>query len=158
MSLPSRNAPWLSAIASHQTQRGPTRSSREKKPGPPALNEAMASASNFVMGLADAWMGAKSPLVTSRMSGLPSKNRFEIARELRRALSGVVVRNSSNSAASVRDRCVAATISESATLAGDGGGGPSPAAIRAAVSATNVARVNTTAIRPLVMFIQLLLE
>src|SRR5215510_11795212 len=109
MSVPASSAPLLSATASHQTQAGPTRSRREKYPGPPALNDAMASASNLVIGLADAWIGAKSPLVTRRISGLPSKNRFEMARELIRAFSGVVVRNSSKSAASVLDRCVAAT-------------------------------------------------
>ena len=84
------------------------------------MNDAMASASKREIGLADAWSGLKSPLVTSRISGLPSKNRFEIARELMRAFCGVVVRNSSNSAASVRERCVAATASESATAPGDG--------------------------------------
>jgi len=58
---------------------------------------------------------------------LPSKNRFEIARELMRAFCGVVVRNSSNSAASVRERWVAATACESAMAAGEGFPPPCPA-------------------------------
>src|SRR5207247_2374249 len=70
--------------------------------------------------LEDVWIGAKSPLLTSRISGLPSKNRFEMARELMRAFCGVVVRNSSTSAANVLERCVAATACESATGAADG--------------------------------------
>ena len=120
MSVPERSAPLFRATASHQAQTGPTRSSRAKKPGPPALNDAIASASNFVRGLDDAWIGAKSPLLTSRNKGLPSKNRFEMARQLMRAFCGVVVRNSSMSAARVRERCVAATSRESAMAAADG--------------------------------------
>jgi hypothetical protein len=139
--------------ASHQTQIGPTRSSREKKPGPPALNEAIASASNFVIGLDDAWIGAKSPLLTSRINGLPSKKRFEIARELMRAFCGVVVRNSSNSAASVRERCVAATACESAMAAADGCPVRPPAAIRGAVPATHARRTANTATLRLLMYI-----
>jgi hypothetical protein len=86
------------------------------------------------------------------MSGLPSKKRFEMARELMRAFPGVVVRNSSNSAASVRERWVAATASESATASGDGVGRPWPA-MTAAVLAIQAVRANTMALRLFVMLI-----
>src|SRR5262245_55591711 len=152
MSLPSRSAPLLRATASQKTQTGPMRSRREKKPGPPALNDAMASASNLVIGWDDAWIGAKSPLLTRRIRGLPSKKRFEIARELMRALSGVVVRNSSNSAASVRDRCVAATACESAMAAREGCAPLSAGPIPDAVLLTQANRANNTAIRRALMY------
>jgi len=140
-------------MASHHTQRGPTRSSREKKPGPPALNDAIASDSKRLIGLAERWMGAKSPLVTSRISGLPSKNRFEMARELMAAFCAVVVRNSSNSAASVRERCVAATAFESFTALCEGAGGPGWAAMVAAMLIVQTPRANANAIRLLMTLI-----